>query len=286
MPPSWRAGRPSGRRGGDAAVVGVPGHGGGRIAAAELVERGALVGVPLSDVLVEGVDGVGVAGEEGFESAAGADGAELVVVADHDDLGSVDLGGGEQGEHGRVVDHACLVDDQHGRGVEAFVAVLQSPQETGGGAGLEVGGGAEGLGGLAGGGRAQHPVALVLVGGAQGVERGGLAGAGDTEDQFKPIRLLNFPQELADPVHEDPAATEALKSIIAVRMGPVCRKAVSADVKGEARAGLDTLKRLFYSPDVPSITPSRLLTRGQGSMRGRSAEAFFRGQALDEDSSS
>ena len=120
-----------------------------------------------------------------FEAAAGSDGAELVVVADDDDLGAVDLGGGEQGEHGGVVDHAGLVHDQHRRRVEAFVAVLQPPQQRRGGAGLEVGGGAEGLGGLAGGGGAEHPVAGGLVGGAQGVEGGGLAGAGDTEDQLE-----------------------------------------------------------------------------------------------------
>ena len=55
---------------------------------AELFERGSFGGVGLADVVVEEVDGVGVAVDEGFEAAAGADGAELAVVADDDDLGA------------------------------------------------------------------------------------------------------------------------------------------------------------------------------------------------------
>ena len=81
------------------------------------------------------------------EELAFADGPP-VVVADDDGLGAVDLGGGEQGEHRGVVDHAGLVNDQHGVSVEVVVAVLESPQQRRCGAGLEVGRGAEGLGGL------------------------------------------------------------------------------------------------------------------------------------------
>lgn len=61
-----------------------------------------------------------------------------------------------------------------------------------------MGGGAERLRGLAGGGSAQHPETLGLVGGAQGVECGGLAGTGDTEDQLElPARRGRCGDEVA-----------------------------------------------------------------------------------------
>lgn len=95
---------------------------------------GAFGGVGLADVVVEDVDGIGVTVDECFEPAAGADGAELVVVADDDGLGAVDLGCGEQAEHGLVVDHPGFVDHEDGVGVQGLVAVSEPPQQGGGGA--------------------------------------------------------------------------------------------------------------------------------------------------------
>lgn len=182
----------------DAAVVGVPGHGDGRVARAELFERSALVEVPLADVLVQGVDGVGIAGEQGFEAAAGADGAELVVVADHDHLGPVQLRGREQSQHGVVVQHPGFIDDEDGPVVEGLVAVAEAPQQRRTGAGIEVGGIAEGTGSLAGGGGAEHSVAIGFEGVAEGIEGGGLARPGDAEDQFElPTRRRRPLDELA-----------------------------------------------------------------------------------------
>ncbi|CAN5901490.1 hypothetical protein BH23ACT2_BH23ACT2_25320 [soil metagenome] len=53
---------------------------------AELFEGASFGRVVLADVVVEGVVGVGVAGDKAFESAAAGDGTELVVVTDDDDL--------------------------------------------------------------------------------------------------------------------------------------------------------------------------------------------------------
>lgn len=101
-----------------------------------------------------------------------------------------------------------------------------------------------------------------------------------------PIRVLNFPQELADPVHEDPAATEALKNIMAVRLAPTCRKVASDAVQTAAALGIGMLKDQFQQPEMPVIVPSKLMPRGQGASRGPQSDTFFRGQEIDADSTS
>ena len=106
--------------------------------------------------------------------------------------------------------------------------------------------------------------------------------ATDADENFG-IRVLNFPEELADPVHEDPAATDHLKARLAVRLAPFCRTVASDDVKTLAVMGLDTLQGQFQQPDLPSIVPSRLMPRGQGASRGPQSDTFFRGQEIDED---
>ena len=72
----------------DAVVLGVPGDGLGDVAGSELGEGFSLAGVVLADVLGEDVDLAGVAVEDRPEGTAGADGVELAVVTDHDDLGA------------------------------------------------------------------------------------------------------------------------------------------------------------------------------------------------------
>lgn len=107
--------------------------------------------------------------------------------------------------------------------------------------------------------------------------------ATDADPNFG-IRVLNFPEELADKVWEDDAATDALQAILAVRLGPVCRKPVPEDVRTAAALGIDRLKALFQTPEVPGIVPSRLLPRGQGASRGPLGQTFFRGEEVDADS--
>jgi len=93
--------------------VRVPGDGPVDAPGAQLGEGAPLAGVVLADVDGELVNQVGVAGEEGFEPAAGADGAELAVVADHDQLRlRLRDGGEEPGEVG-VIRHARLIEDHH-----------------------------------------------------------------------------------------------------------------------------------------------------------------------------
>lgn len=108
--------------------------------------------------------------------------------------------------------------------------------------------------------------------------------ATDADENFG-IRVLGFPDELGDEVMEDDAATEALESLLAVRMGPTCRVPVPDEVATAAANGLERLKNLFQLPDVPAIVPSRLLPRGQGSSRGTTPSTFFAGDAVDDDPS-
>ena len=77
-------------------------------------EGGAFVGVGLADVVVEGDSEVGLAGEDGGEGAAGADGVELVGVADEHDGGVGAFGGEEESGEVGVGGHAGFVDDDHG----------------------------------------------------------------------------------------------------------------------------------------------------------------------------
>lgn len=100
------------------------------------------------------------------------------------------------------------------------------------------------------------------------------------------ITALQIPDELADEVGEQDAATNALEYMLAPRCGPICRVPVSQDVKGEAVRGLAALKRLFQLTTIPNLVPSRLLPRGQGSSRGPNPSTFFAGESLDDDSAS
>ena len=97
----------------DPVVVGVPGDGVGDLPAAELAQCFPLAGVVLADVLGQDVDDAVVAVEQGPEGAAGADRAELAVVADQDHLGLGQVAGGQEAEHVAVVGHAGLVEHDH-----------------------------------------------------------------------------------------------------------------------------------------------------------------------------
>ena len=68
------------------AVSGVPGDGGFEVAVAELRERHTLGGVGLAEIVAERPELFGVALGKGGQSAAWADGAELAVVSDDNQL--------------------------------------------------------------------------------------------------------------------------------------------------------------------------------------------------------
>ena len=125
---------------------------------------------------------VGAALEEGGEGAAGADGGELAVIADeHQRRAGAFDGEDEAGEVG-VVGHAGLVDDDDGAGVEATWPWSRRHSSDANVRASIAGFGAEGAGGLAARRRAEHPVPGRFERGRGGVQCGGLAGAGDADD--------------------------------------------------------------------------------------------------------
>lgn len=63
-------------------LLAVPIDGVGEPAAAEMLESSSLARISWADVLIEALDSVAVAADEGLEATAGIDGAELVVIAD------------------------------------------------------------------------------------------------------------------------------------------------------------------------------------------------------------
>jgi hypothetical protein len=84
-----------------------------------------------------------------------------------------------------VVGHARLVDQQHGALVEGELLVLEAPDERGDGAAVDASFVVERARSLAADGRAEDPVAVAFVTGAQNVEGGGLAGPGDADDEVQ-----------------------------------------------------------------------------------------------------
>ena len=80
----------------DPPVAGVPADGGGDVAVSELTERDAFGGVVLAQVVGERPELFGVAFGEGGERSTRADGAELAVVSDDDQLCPRSLDGGQE----------------------------------------------------------------------------------------------------------------------------------------------------------------------------------------------
>ena len=118
----------SGREGDDEVTGGVPGDGFGDVAGSQLGQGLSLPGVVLADVLGEDVDLAVVAVEDRSERAPGADGVELAVVTDEDDLGAGDVGGGEEPEHGGVVGHPGFVEDDDVAGGQIEGVVVEAPE--------------------------------------------------------------------------------------------------------------------------------------------------------------
>ena len=151
-----------------------------------MLQGAALAGVVLADVLVEDVHGVVGAVEEPGERAAGADGAELAVVADQHHLRPRRLRRDQDPQDVAVVGHADLVDDDHRVGVEGLAAVVEAPQQRRDGAAVDAGLPAQGPGGLPGRGRPDHPVPGGLEGVADTGQRGRLARARHPDDELHP----------------------------------------------------------------------------------------------------
>ena len=109
-------------------VVGrIPVDGGLDVPGAQLGQRLALLGVGLADVVVEGVHGIGVAGDDGFEGAARADRTQLAVIAHHHDFRSSGLRRGQQAQHGGVVGHPGLIQNDHRPSVEMQASLVEPP---------------------------------------------------------------------------------------------------------------------------------------------------------------
>jgi len=166
-------------------VTRVPGNSFGNIAVAQLGQCYPFAGVALAHVLGEHMHCSAEAGDEGLEAAAGADGAQLTVIADHDDLGVRACSMVQQLQHAPVIRHRGLVQYDQGAVVEGHLAVLQAPGKGGQRpARLDAGGSTQGACRLAGRRRADHAIALGLEGLAHRGQRRGLARAGHADDQL------------------------------------------------------------------------------------------------------
>jgi hypothetical protein len=66
---------------------------------------------------------------EGAEPAAGVDRRQLPVVADQHDLGLGLVGVVEQAAQFAAAEHAGLIDDQHGAGVQLLLSSVEVAQE-------------------------------------------------------------------------------------------------------------------------------------------------------------
>lgn len=105
-----------------------------------------------------------------------------------------------------------------------------------------------------------------------------------SQEAARGITALMIPAALAENPKEQRSVTTGLAYLLALRMGPLCRVPVPADVSAAARAGFAGIKARFQASSIPNLVPSRLLPRGQGSQRGPYASSRFGGEALDDDS--
>jgi hypothetical protein len=149
----------------DSAATRVAGNSFGNIAVAQLRKRSAFGNLSLAHVVGQNVHGRSVAGDQGLEATAGADGSELAVIADHHDLGAPCYRTLQQAEQQLVVGHGRLVAHHDAAVIERELAVLQAPGERGKGpARLDAGGSAQRSRRLSRRRGAQHPVAVGLEG--------------------------------------------------------------------------------------------------------------------------
>ena len=169
----------------DPAVGPVPVEGARDVARAEVVQSMALGRVGLSQVVRERPHVAGVTGGEGLQRAAGANRAELAVIAYGDQFRPRGLHRRQQLPDVGVRGHSPFVQDQDMARAERFTAVLDAPGERRHRTGGDAGAFAEGLCRLA---RSRRPEDLVAGGfeafphGRQGAR---LARAGNPDDQVQ-----------------------------------------------------------------------------------------------------
>lgn len=94
------------------------------------------------------------------------------------------------------------------------------------------------------------------------------------------------PVTQATDMNEREGAFRGIVAMLADRMAPLCRVPISAETRREMRLGKRDLYQRFQNSTVPSIVPSKLLPRGQGSSRGGFSQTFFDGESLAADTNS
>jgi len=76
---------------------------------------------------------------------------------------------------------------------------------------------------------------------------------------------IPLPDSLDDELYEPKAATQQLKLILAIDMAAICRIPITSDMLGQRRNAYRKLAQKYRVVDIPMLTPSRLLHRGQGN---------------------
>ena len=94
---------------------------------------------------------------------------------------------------------------------------------------------------------------------------------------------LTIPAAISDEMNNRGGSDRGLYAMLARRMAPLCRVQVPKEVLDEMRLGKQDLYQRFQSPNIPNITPSKLLPRGAGSTRSGFGHTFFNGEPLADD---
>ena len=134
---------------------------------------------------------------DGGEGAAGVDLGELAGVADQDELGPCVVGGVDEAGEVAGADHGGFVDDEHGAVVEEGPTGVEDADDAVDGLGRDAGAGLEFGRGSSRERGAEDRVAVVVVGVAEPVERGGLARAGLADHQRDRVTRPGHPFDQA-----------------------------------------------------------------------------------------
>lgn len=99
------------------------------------------------------------------------------------------------------------------------------------------------------------------------------------------IQAVAIPDTTGEEVMENRGASMPMEYLLAERMAAICRVQIPAASARIINRALPRLKQRFQRPTIPTIVPSKLLPRGQGSSRGQWPQNWFNGQTLDLDTS-
>lgn len=92
-----------------------------------------------------------------------------------------------------------------------------------------------------------------------------------------------LPTSLTTDISEKAGARQCLIDILAERLVSPAQVEMKPAYVTESGKAMSDMRRRFLNLDIPSITPSRLMARGQGATRGAFPETFFNGEKLDAD---